>query len=366
MLTLIGPLLSGVIAFAAAGPGGPDAGSTITSPDQALAAGQSLLQEARERPDPATLERAETAFRTALEGDSTAAEAYAGLGSIALTRHRFGDALELGRQSLELMPASTRALGVVFDAQVELGRYAEAGQTLDAMLAARPDLTSFARLSYFHELHGRLDEAIEAMERAVLSGAPGTEPTEFARVLLADLWLLKGDTGRARMLYESALSTIDDYLPARLGLARVAAADRDDDLAIRLLEGAIAETNEPATLLALGELLEARGDHVAAEAAFRDALIGEAAHRARGEPPEPFGIVMEADHGDVEVALELAWVAYRQAPSIRAADALAWALHRNGRTAEARAYAEEALRTGTLDPGIRRHAAVIRATHEPR
>jgi len=92
---------------------------------------------------------------------------------------------------------------------------------------------------------------------------------------------------------------------------------------------------------------------------LQEARDGEAAHRATGEPPEPFGVIMEVDHGDRALALELAQQAYLHAPSIQAADALAWALFHDGQFDEARRYAAEATRTGTLDPGIRSRARVI-------
>ncbi len=39
-------------------------------------------------------------------------------------------------------------------AQLELGRYAAAGRSLRQMIDLRPDLASYARVSYFRELHG--------------------------------------------------------------------------------------------------------------------------------------------------------------------------------------------------------------------
>ena len=47
------------------------------------------------------------------------------------------------------------------------------------------------------------------------------------------------------------------------------------------------------------------------------------------------------------------------APTVRAADALGWALYRAGRLDEARRYAEEALRLGSLEPGYLFHAGMI-------
>ena len=48
-------------------------------------------------------------------------------------------------------------------------------------------------------------------------------------------------------------------------------------------------------------------------------------------------------------------------PTVRAADALGWALFKNGRLAEARKRSTEALRLGSRDPVLLYHAGVIAA-----
>ena len=50
-----------------------------------------------------------------------------------------------------------------------------------------------------------------------------------------------------------------------------------------------------------------------------------------------------------------------QTPTVRAADAVAWALHRLGRDAEAMAYVKRSLRLGSIDPILRYHAGAIAA-----
>ena len=71
--------------------------------------------------------------------------------------------------------------------------------------------------------------------------------------------------------------------------------------------------------------------------------------------------LFEADHGDPATALELAETAYAATPTVRAADAVAWALHRLGRDTEATAHRDEALRLGSRDPLLRYHAGAISA-----
>ena len=69
--------------------------------------------------------------------------------------------------------------------------------------------------------------------------------------------------------------------------------------------------------------------------------------------------LFEADHGDPAAAVREArrgWAARR---SIHAADALAWALYRDGRSEAASPFARAALRLGTLDASLHYHAGMI-------
>jgi tetratricopeptide (TPR) repeat protein len=324
--------------------------------------GLALVQQARETGDPSDLGRAEEAFRRILATDPDDLEATIGLGSIALTRHQFAEALELGKRAEALAPGAAQPLGIQVDALIELGRTEEAGAVLERMLRARPDLASYARLSYYHELHGRLDAAIDAMERAVVAGGAAIENTEYARVLLGDLWLLTGDAARAEALFTAALEAMPGYVPALRGLARIAVGRGELGTAIQHLEEASARTPLPDVLIALGEAQDAAGRGDAASVTFGLVTDIESLFRAAGVAPEPAQAVFEADHGDPSVALELAEAAYRATPSIRAADALGWALHHAGRTDDALRYAREAVALGTLEPSFHYHLGVIEAS----
>ena len=57
--------------------------------------------------------------------------ATSGLGSLALSRHRFREALALGRRARAISPTTARNYGVIGDALVELGRYREAFRAFD-------------------------------------------------------------------------------------------------------------------------------------------------------------------------------------------------------------------------------------------
>jgi hypothetical protein len=78
--------------------------------------------------------------------------------------------------------------------------------------------------------------------------------------------------------------------------------------------------------------------------------------------------LFDADHGRPRAALRAARAAWSKRKGIHAADALAWALHRNGRSHQAIRFARQTLRLGSRNALFLYHAAMIdlRLGHEAR
>src|SRR3954453_11221161 len=108
--------------------------------------GLAYQQRARETGDPSWYTKSEGVLRRALTLDSKDSLAVSGLGSLALSRHRFRDALVSGEQERGLNPYSARTFGVIGAALVELGRYPDAFRAFDEMNRLRPSLSSYARV----------------------------------------------------------------------------------------------------------------------------------------------------------------------------------------------------------------------------
>src|SRR5207248_1478316 len=92
---------------------------------------------------------------------------YSGLGSLALSRHRFALALRLGEKAHQLSPTTARNYGVIGDAELELGRYRIAFRDFNKMNRLQPSLSSYSRVSYGRELIGHTKAAIHAMKLAI-------------------------------------------------------------------------------------------------------------------------------------------------------------------------------------------------------
>ncbi len=320
------------------------------NPDALTKRGNNELQRARETADPARYTRAETAFRRALRLQPRSVDATVGLATLALARHDFRTGLRYAQRARRLGPRLARPLSVLVDAQVELGRYGPAGRSLQRMIDLQPSLASYARVSYFRELHGDLAGARAAMSLAVSAGAGAPENVAYVQTLLGDLEALRGHPRAARRAYSAALTGVAGYVPALASRAQLDAAGGRLAAAIRGYEVVVRRRPLPQYVIALGETQQVAGRDAAARETF--ALVDAerrllAANRVNTDVEIA---LFEADHGDRGRALRLARRAWRDAPSVRSADAVSWALTRSGRARDGLAWARRALRLGSRDP----------------
>jgi tetratricopeptide (TPR) repeat protein len=160
------------------------------------------------------------------------------LGSIQLSLHKFPEAAEIGKRAAAIAPHSNYPWGIICDASLELGDYATAVIAADSMVAIRPDLRSYARVSYLREIHGDLDGAIAAMDMAVKAGVPGREEKAWARYALGNLHLSRGDVRSAEKEFLVALNERPNYAFALAGLAKIHTMKHEYDAAIALLDSA--------------------------------------------------------------------------------------------------------------------------------
>jgi tetratricopeptide (TPR) repeat protein len=323
--------------------------------------GFALLQRVRETADPSLYAPAAAAFEAARRLAPDDALVLVGIGGLQLGKHEFADALASGREAAERSPTLAAARAVIVDALVELGRYDEADDEAGQMLALGSDLTTLARVSYLAELRGRLDAALEAMRLAARSPGLAPENTAYVEALLGNLLVYSGDAAGAADAYEAALRLVPSHAPSLAGQGRLAVAVGKLDEAIALFERASQVVPLPEYVIALGDAQQAAGRTGDADDSFALARAEIRLFEASGVVVDLDLALFEADHGDPNRALAFARAAHDATPTVRAADALGWALHRLGRDREAKAFVDEALRLGTRDPLLRYHAGVVEA-----
>ncbi|HEV8250558.1 MAG TPA: tetratricopeptide repeat protein [Gaiellaceae bacterium] len=336
-------LLGGVAREATAPAAGP-------APDRLVAHAFELQQRWRETADPSNLTRSEAALRRALELEPGNAQAVFGLASVALSRHRFREALALARRAQALDPGWAAPLGAIGDAQLELGRYEQAFEVFDEFAAREPGLASYSRIAYGRELIGRPRGAIAAMELAVGAAPLRGEPAAWPHVELGKLHFGLGELRAAGREFRLALAARPGFPSALDGLARVEGARGRLRAAIGLSRRAVDAVPLPQFVSTLTDLYVAAGRPAEARRQLR--LVGaiERLLAANGVRTDLETAVFDVDHGlRFPDALARARRAYAERPSIDAADALAWALVRNGQCAEGLTYSRRALSLGTLD-----------------
>lgn len=332
----------------------PDRSAALTALTQAY------LLRARETGDPAYYTRADSLVRQSLAARPDDSDTLVAAGSLALARHDFASAEELGRRVVALTPTRPAAYGLLADALVELGRYPEAIETTQRMVNLRPDLASYTRMSYLRELHGDLPGAIEAMQLALSAAAPTGEATAWTEVQLGNLLFTRGDLSEAQRTFESATRRVDDYVYGLAGLARVRVARGDLNGAAALLERAAARSPLPEFVIALGDTYASRGDTVRAEQQYALVADMQQLFAANGVRTNLELALFNADHQrDLEAALEAARAEYNIRPSVQVADTLAWVEYQSGDLAGASRHSREALRLGTRDPNMLYRAGLI-------
>jgi tetratricopeptide (TPR) repeat protein len=312
--------------------------------------GLAYEQRARETGDPTYYTKADGVLHRALALEPNELIATGGLGSLALSRHRFREALELGRKALRISPSTAVTYGIVGDALVELGRYNTAFQAFDTMARLKPGLASYSRVSYGRELLGQTAGAVEAMQMAVDAATSEREPTAWTHWQLGKLFWSVGRLDAAEHQYRASLAAFPGYVHALDALAQLEAARGHTPQAIDLERRAVNRVPLPQFAAQLGDLYRSSGQVALARRQY--ALVGVIQRLlvANGVKTDLETALFDIDHGiRLRHALVLARRAQADRPSIDGDDVLAWALARNGRCAEALGWSRQALRLGTLD-----------------
>jgi len=282
------------------------------------------------------------------------------MAQLQLSRHQFPQGLALAERARSLNPSNVQYDSLITDGQVELGRYGAAARTLQHYVDRRPELGSYARISYLRELHGDAGGAIRAMELAAsAAGEERSANAVYATTLLGKLHADQGDYVTAAREFQRVLALKPGYPDAMLGLATIEFGRGQTEAALDLYRDVQQRIAAPDHAALLGEAEEATGDRAAADRAYQAARDAFDAEAAEGANTATERAVFEAGHGDPARAVELGRFAWHYTPSVRAADAYSWALSSAGRDSEALAMSRHAMRLGSRDPLFLYHAGIV-------
>lgn len=317
-----------------------------------------FIQAARETGDFSLNSKAEAAAGRTLEIEPENASARKLKASLHLTFHRFAEALEAGKKLQKDYPKDPFVYGVLTDANVELGNYAEAVEAAQTMVDLKPGMESYARVSQLRFLHGDSNGAIEAMQTAARIADPqNAEARGWCLVHLGDEYFKIGKFTEAEKQYDEALRIFPNYHLALAGKAKARAAQGDFDAAIELFRQAQDRVPLTETVIALGDLYAKTNE---AEKAREQYDLAEVIERKLGSEDLRRLALLWADRDTrPDEALTIAAQESGSRRDIFTADVYAWCLYRKGKFQEARAAINDAMRLETKDARIFYHAGMI-------
>lgn len=328
------------------------------------------LQRARERSDYEDYLRAERSARASLAiRTGRNGGAYAVLASSLLAQHRFGEAREAARSLVDAEPGVDAYQGLLGEACIEAGDYAGAAAAFNAISpTGRASLAVAPRIARWAEIRGDTASA-RRLFRAALNTVVHTphiprEQAAWFHLRASDLELRQGRLARAEQALDGGLARSPGDHRLLAAAARLAAVRHDWRRAIALGDSAISVSLDPATLGIISDAYAAMGDSAKALEYFAtmEVAVGQqpgAYHRAWS--------LFLLDHGRrVPEVLAAAHAEIVGRPDVYGYDLLAWALHKSGLHAEARAAIAAALAQGTQDAMLLYHAGMIeRAAGNP-
>lgn len=317
------------------------------------------VKKARATGDFSLNSKAETAVDQALQrapGDAAARKLKA---SLFLTFHRFREALEAGKKLQAEFPADAFVYGVLTDAHVELGNYAEAVNAAQKMVDLKPNSNAYARVGHLRSLYGDHAGAVEMFKTAARTADPADrEAQSWCLVRLGDELWKNGKYAEAEKVYDEALLNFPGYHLALAGKGRARAAREDFEAAVRLLEAANLRVPNIETAILLGDVYTRQGN---TEKARQQYDLVEVIEQKLGSGDDRKRLaLLWADHDlRLDEALDITRREFELRKDIFTADALAWTLYKKGQFAQAKTAIAAALDPQANDARILYHAGMI-------
>jgi len=279
-----------------------------------------------------------------------------------LGQHRFAEALEKAHELNKIFPDDVLIYGFLADAQVELGRYEEATDSVQWMLDLRPgNVPALTRAAYLRELHGWNEGAIDFMQKAFDRTRPAErEDRAWIQTQLAHLEQLNGNLAAAEKHVTVALELFPNYHYALAELGRVREAQGRLQEAADAFRRRYEAAPHPENLFELGRTLEKLGRTEEAREAYAEFEKSGLAEMDNWDNCNRDLVDYYADVVDKpQEALKIAEAEMERRQDLFTRASYAWALYKAGRTAEAQEQMDQALSPGYADEKLQERAAII-------
>ena len=321
-----------------------------------------LARRARETSDVNFYAQAEDALKKSFELSPANIEGEKVKIWLLLGRHEFAAALTEATALNRQVPDDVLVYGFLTDANVELGNYEAAEKSAQWMLNLRPgNLPALTRAAYLRELFGDNEGALELMDMAYQS-TPSSEAEDGAWILsqIGHLYFASGQLDKAEQALQTALLKFPGYHYALGNLAKVRIQQKRYADAVELLQQRYKAAPHAENLYDLAEALELAGRREEAQRAFAEFETKSLAESVRADNSNRELIFYYADHAHQPAkALAVAEQEVSRRHDVFTLDAYAWALHVNGRDADARKQVEAAIAVGIHDAKMMSHEQQI-------
>ncbi|MZD07518.1 tetratricopeptide repeat protein, partial [Streptomyces sp. SID5785] len=288
------------------------------------------------------------------------AAALDGLAALAVARGDWRGARTYGERARKLAPDSWSPYAHLVDAGQGLGDAKATGRNLEKLTElASGTAVTLRTVAVYRDRGWREDAEAVLSDAEIRAGTPAEQAALLQRG--GDLAWERGDARSALRHADAALAAVPHAAEALAGRGRALVSLGRSSEALQAYREAVERRPDSRYVLELGELYTSLGMTDAARAQY-DVLRERAAGTDAGADVLVLGR-FEADHGDARAAVTRLREAWKRGPSMAAADALGWALHRAGDDREALGYLRRATdrqKAGTLRSAARMyHRGVV-------
>jgi tetratricopeptide (TPR) repeat protein len=319
------------------------------------------LKQARAADSANSLADAEDAVHQALKLAPDDFEARKLEVKVLLARRQYREAMDLARPLNHGMPDDVEGWGLVSDAALGLGDYAEAEHSAQWMLNLRStNVGGLERGARLRELFGDNDGARQFWESALRLTMADEEQRAWLATQMASLARRTGQAAQAEILLQQVLQAMPAYQPALAEVARVRMQQHRYADAADMLQQRYGKVPRPDVQFELARALQMAGHETEAQIAYKD--FGRAA-RAVVDAPYNYNHELVLYYTDrapnPAEALRVAKVEFARRQDVETLDAYAWALYSSGDLAQAHKQMDRALAVGLRDASFFYHAGAI-------